>query len=61
VNVVDQAVRRSYRFKGDRPGQTDGEVFERSVQFYDGRGAVRARRRIQGIVTITVERAMAGT
>jgi predicted pyridoxine 5'-phosphate oxidase superfamily flavin-nucleotide-binding protein len=61
VNVVDQLVRKGYRFKGTGRVYTDGEVFERGVQFYEGRGTVRARERIHGIVIIAVERALAVT
>lgn len=58
INVVDQIVRRGYRFKGTATVHTDGEVFERGVRFYEARGTVRARERIHGIVIIVVERAL---
>ena len=58
INVVDQLVRKGYRFKGTGEVHTDGEVFERGVQFYEARGTVRARERIRGIVIVAVERAM---
>jgi hypothetical protein len=58
INVVDQLVRKGYRFKGTGVVHTDGEVFERGVRFYDDRGTVRARDRIRGIVVVTVERAL---
>ncbi len=58
INVVDQLVRKGYRFKGTAAVHTEGEVFERGVQFYEARGTVRARERIHGIVIITVERAL---
>jgi predicted pyridoxine 5'-phosphate oxidase superfamily flavin-nucleotide-binding protein len=57
INVVDQLVRKGYRFKGTGVVHTDGEVFERGVRFYEARGTVRARDRIRGIVIVTVERA----
>lgn len=58
VNVVDQLIRKGYRFKGTGTVHTDDDVFERGVQFYEARGVVRARERIRGIVIITVERAL---
>jgi predicted pyridoxine 5'-phosphate oxidase superfamily flavin-nucleotide-binding protein len=58
INVVDQLVRKGYRFKGTGEVYTDGDVFERGVQFYEARGTVKARERIHGIVIVTVERAL---
>lgn len=58
INVVDQLVRKGYRFKGTGSVHTDGEVFERGVRFYEARGTVRARDRIRGIVIVTVQRAL---
>ena len=58
INVVDQLVRKGYRFKGTGVVHTDGEVFERGVRFYEARGTVRARDRIHGIVIVTVRRAL---
>ena len=58
VNVVDQLVRKGYRFKGTGTVHTDDDVFERGVQFYEARGVVNARERIRGIVIVTVERAL---
>src|SRR3954453_22313318 len=43
INVVDQLVRKGYRFKGTAAVFTDGEVFERGVRFYEARGTVKAR------------------
>ena len=58
INVVDQLVRKGYRFKGTGVVHTDGEVFERGVRFYKARGTVRARDRIHGIVIVTIQRAL---
>jgi predicted pyridoxine 5'-phosphate oxidase superfamily flavin-nucleotide-binding protein len=58
INVVDQLSRKGYRFKGTATVHTDGDVFERGVQFYEERGTVRARERIRGIVIVAVERAL---
>jgi predicted pyridoxine 5'-phosphate oxidase superfamily flavin-nucleotide-binding protein len=61
INVVDQLVRKGYRFKGTSVVYTEGDVFEQGVQFYERRGTVRARERIRGIVIVTVERALSVT
>lgn len=58
INVVDQLVRKGYRFKGTGFVYTEGEVFERGVRFYEARGTVRARERVHGIVLVSVERAL---
>jgi hypothetical protein len=58
INVVDQLVRKGYRFKGTAAVYTDGDVYERGLQFYEARGTVKARERIRGIVIVTVERAL---
>ena len=50
--------RKGYRFKGTGAVYTDGDVFERGVQFYEARGTVKARERIRGIVIVSVERAL---
>ena len=57
INVVDQLVRKGYRFKGTAVVHTEGDVFEQGVQFYEARGTVRARERIRSIVVIEVDRA----
>jgi predicted pyridoxine 5'-phosphate oxidase superfamily flavin-nucleotide-binding protein len=57
INVVDQLVRKGYRFKGTATVYTAGEMFERGVAFYEARGTVNARERIRGIVIVAVERA----
>jgi predicted pyridoxine 5'-phosphate oxidase superfamily flavin-nucleotide-binding protein len=58
INVVDQLVRKGYRFKGTATVYTNGEVFERGLQFYEARGTVRARERIHSIVIMAVDRAL---
>jgi predicted pyridoxine 5'-phosphate oxidase superfamily flavin-nucleotide-binding protein len=58
INVVDQLVRKGYRFKGTAAVFTDGEIFERGVRFYEARGTVKARERIRGIVIVSIERAL---
>src|SRR5437879_3370228 len=49
INVVDQLIRKGYRFKGTGAVYTEGDVFERGVQFYEARGTIKARERIRGI------------
>jgi predicted pyridoxine 5'-phosphate oxidase superfamily flavin-nucleotide-binding protein len=58
INVVDQLVRKGYRFKGTATVYTAGEIFERGVAFYEARGTVNARGRIRGIVIVAVESAL---
>jgi predicted pyridoxine 5'-phosphate oxidase superfamily flavin-nucleotide-binding protein len=58
INVVDQLVRKGYRFKGTAVVHTEGDVFEQGVQFYEERGTAKARERIRSIVVVEVERAL---
>ena len=55
INVVDQLVRKGFRFKGTAVVSTAGDLFERGIEFYD------ARRRIRSIVIVAVETAQAVT
>jgi len=57
INVVDQLVRKGYRFKGKASVHTDGEAFEHGIQLFETRGTVRARERIKAVVIVAVERA----
>ena len=59
VNVVDQLVRKGYRFQGTALVFQEGDEFERGVRFYEARGLERARDRIHSIVVIEVARAAA--
>jgi hypothetical protein len=58
INVVDQLVRKGYRFKGTAVVDTDGHIFERGIRFYEARGTAKARERIRAIVIVTVERVL---
>jgi hypothetical protein len=58
VNVVDQLVRKGYRFKGTAVVHRDGELYDQGVRFYESRGTVRARERIRSIVIVAVDRAL---
>ena len=42
INVVDQLVRKGYRFKGTAVVDTDGDVFEQGIRFYEARGTPKA-------------------
>ena len=54
VNVVDQFIRKGYRFKGHAEVLDSGEDFERLVAFYASLGLSDAPKKIQSIVIITV-------
>lgn len=58
INVVDQLIRRGYRFKGSAVVCTDGAMFEQGIRFYEARGTENARERIKAIVIVTVDRAL---
>ncbi len=58
INVVDPLVRKGYRFKGFATVHTDGDTFERGLQFYERRGTVDPRGRIRSIVIVAVELAI---
>jgi len=58
INVVDQLVRKGFRFKGTAVVHTDGDVFESGIRFYEARGTPQARERIRSIVIVAVERAL---
>ena len=58
INIVDQLVRKGYRFKGTAVVEADGDVFEEGIRFYEARGTPQARERIRAIVIVTVERAL---
>jgi uncharacterized protein len=59
VNVVDQLIRKGYRFKGTADVHTDGDVFEHGVRFYEARGMAMAPERVRAIVIIRVAQALA--
>lgn len=58
IVVVDQLVRKGYRFKGMAVVHTEGAAFERGIRFYEERGTQRARERIEAIVVATITRAL---
>jgi predicted pyridoxine 5'-phosphate oxidase superfamily flavin-nucleotide-binding protein len=55
INVVDQFIRKGYRFKGHAEVLDSGAEFERLVAFYATLGLSDAPKKIQSIVIITVE------
>ena len=57
VNVVDQFVRKGYRFKGTAQVLDSGPGFNRHVEFFSKRGLADAPARIRSIVTIRVDQA----
>jgi uncharacterized protein len=58
INVVNQLIRKGYRFKGAAVVHTGGDVFDRGIRFYERRGTANPRGRIRSIVIVTVERAL---
>jgi predicted pyridoxine 5'-phosphate oxidase superfamily flavin-nucleotide-binding protein len=59
INVVDWFIRKGYRFKGTATVIESGPLFDQIVAFYQQRGLFDAPRRIQAIVMVTVQRALA--
>ena len=55
INVVDQLVRKGYRFKGTAEVFTEGPVFEKVLALRRERGATNPMR---AVVVMTVERAL---
>jgi predicted pyridoxine 5'-phosphate oxidase superfamily flavin-nucleotide-binding protein len=55
INVVDQVLRKGYRFKGTAQVLTEGPLFEQGIAFYRGRGS---KSPINSIVLVKVERAL---
>lgn len=54
VNVVDQFVRKGFRFKGTAEVLEAGEEFERLVAFFEEGGVFDAPRRIRAVVVVHV-------
>src|SRR4051812_6296952 len=59
INVVDWFTRKGYRFKGTATVIESGPVFDDAVSFYERQGSADAPRRIQAIVLVEVQRALA--
>jgi predicted pyridoxine 5'-phosphate oxidase superfamily flavin-nucleotide-binding protein len=55
VNVVDQFIRKGYRFKGHAEVLDSGAEFDRLVAFYGTLGLSDAPKKIQSIVIIKVD------
>ena len=59
INVVDWFTRKGYRFKGIATLIEGGLLFDELVSFYKQAGPSDAPRRIQAIVMVEVQRALA--
>ena len=59
INVVDWFTRKGYRFKGSATVIESGSLFDEFVSFYAQQGLTDAPRRIQTIVLVRVQRALA--
>jgi predicted pyridoxine 5'-phosphate oxidase superfamily flavin-nucleotide-binding protein len=59
INVVDWFTRKGYRFKGIATVIESGSLFDELVSFYEQQRPVDAPRRIQTIVMVRVQRALA--
>lgn len=59
INVVDWFTRKGYRFKGVATVIESGPLFDEVVSFYEQHRPVDAPRRIQTIVLVNVQRALA--
>ena len=57
VNVVDPLSRKGYRFKGRASVHHTGPLFDEAVRFFEVHGVDRGR--IQGVVVVLVQRAVA--
>lgn len=55
VNVVDEFIRKGYRFKGEAQVLTEGKLYDQILAFYADERVFDAPRRIQAIVLIKVE------
>jgi uncharacterized protein len=56
INVVDPILRKGYRFKGDARVVSEGELFERILEFYE-RERGTSRQRVRGAVLMHVSHA----
>jgi uncharacterized protein len=59
INVVDWFTRKGYRFKGTATVIESGPVFDEAVSFYERQRSADAPHRIQAIVLVEVQRALA--
>jgi predicted pyridoxine 5'-phosphate oxidase superfamily flavin-nucleotide-binding protein len=54
INVVDEFIRKGYRFKGKAQVLTEGTLYEQILDFYTRKGLFDAPRRVRAIVLIEV-------
>jgi predicted pyridoxine 5'-phosphate oxidase superfamily flavin-nucleotide-binding protein len=55
INVVDEFIRKGYRFKGSAQVLTGGILYQQILDFYAQKGLFDAPRRVRAIVLIEVE------
>lgn len=55
INVVDEFIRKGYRFKGKAQVLSEGTQYEAMLAFYTQKGIFDAPRRIRAIVLVKVE------
>lgn len=55
INVVDEFIRKGYRFKGKAQVLTGGMLYKQILDFYSQRGLFDAPRRVRAIVLIEIE------
>jgi hypothetical protein len=55
INVVDEFIRKGYRFKGKAQVLTEGAHYKQLLDFYTQKGVFDAPRRIGAIVLVEVE------
>jgi predicted pyridoxine 5'-phosphate oxidase superfamily flavin-nucleotide-binding protein len=55
INVVDEFIRKGYRFKGKAQVLTEGTLYKQILDFYAQKGLFDAPRRVRAIVLIEVE------
>ena len=59
INVVDEFIRKGYRFKGKAQVLTEGTLFKQILDFYSQTGLFDAPRRIRSTILIEVEQVRA--
>ncbi len=55
INVVDEFIRKGYRFKGKVQVLTEGALYKQTLDFYTQKEVFDAPRRIRAIVLVEVE------
>ena len=55
INVVDEFIRKGYRFKGKAQVLTEGALYKQMLEFYTQKRVFDAPRRIRAIILVEVE------